>query len=84
MNINDSLLLDIPAHLQNQDVILLSEPLRRVRYLGRICISTHHRIDPVEAELWDSPGTLIATVKMLSAAATGTRPDMGENKKVSM
>jgi general stress protein 26 len=42
------------------------------------------RVDPIEAELWDSPGTLIATVKMLSAAATGTRPDMGENKKVAM
>ena len=42
------------------------------------------RVDPVEAELWDSPGTLIATVKMLTAAATGARPDMGENRKVSM
>ena len=42
------------------------------------------RVDPVEAELWDSPGTLIATVKMLAAAATGARPDMGENRKVSM
>lgn len=42
------------------------------------------RIAPAEAELWDSPGTLIATVKMLSAAATGTRPEMGENKKVAM
>jgi general stress protein 26 len=42
------------------------------------------RVDPAEAELWDSPGTLIATVKMLTAAATGHRPDMGENKKVAM
>lgn len=42
------------------------------------------RIDPDEAELWDSPGTLIATVKMLTAAATGTRPDMGDNEKVAM
>jgi general stress protein 26 len=42
------------------------------------------RVEPQDAELWDSPGTLIATVKMLSAAATGSRPDMGENKKVVM
>jgi general stress protein 26 len=39
---------------------------------------------PDEAELWDSPGTLITTVKMLSAAATGTRPDVGENRKVTL
>jgi general stress protein 26 len=41
-------------------------------------------VTPEEAELWDSPGTLIATVKMLTAAATGTRPDIGENRKVAM
>lgn len=39
---------------------------------------------PDEAELWDSPGTLIATVTMLAAAATGTRPDMGDNRKVAL
>ncbi len=41
-------------------------------------------VSPDDAELWDSPGTLIATVKMLTAAATGTRPDVGENRKVAM
>ena len=41
-------------------------------------------VTPEDAELWDSPGTLIATVKMLTAAATGARPEMGENKKVAM
>ncbi|MBV9043600.1 MAG: pyridoxamine 5'-phosphate oxidase family protein [Alphaproteobacteria bacterium] len=41
-------------------------------------------VSPDAAELWDSPGTLIATVKMLTAAATGARPDMGENRKVTM
>lgn len=41
-------------------------------------------VSPDDAELWDSPGTLIATVKMLTAAATGSRPDMGENRKVAM
>ena len=41
-------------------------------------------ISPDEAELWDAPGTLISTVKMLTAAATNTRPDMGDNKKVAL
>lgn len=42
------------------------------------------KVTPDDAEIWDSPGTLIATVKMLTAAATGTRPDVGENRKVAM
>jgi general stress protein 26 len=43
------------------------------------------KVSPVDAELWDSPGTLITTVKMLAAAASGNkRPDVGENKKVTM
>lgn len=42
------------------------------------------KVSPDDAEIWDSPGTLIATVKMLTAAATGTRPDVGENRKVAM
>lgn len=42
------------------------------------------KMSPDDAELWDSPGTLITTVKMLAAAASGTRPDVGENKKVTM
>lgn len=39
-------------------------------------------ITPDEAELWDSPGKLIAGVKMLAAAATGSRPDLGETARV--
>lgn len=39
---------------------------------------------PDEAEIWDSPGTLIATVTMLAAAASGKRPDVGENRKVAL
>jgi len=43
------------------------------------------KVSPQDAELWDSPGTLITTVKMLAAAASGNkRPDVGENKKVTM
>jgi general stress protein 26 len=42
------------------------------------------KVSPSDAELWDSPGTLITTVKMLTAAATNTRPNVGENRKVTM
>jgi len=41
-------------------------------------------VTPDEAELWDAPGTLVSTVKMLVAAATNTRPGMGENTKVAL
>ena len=42
------------------------------------------KITPDDAEFWDSPGTVISYVKMAAAAVTGTRPDIGENRKVSM
>jgi general stress protein 26 len=42
------------------------------------------KITPDDAEFWDSPGTIISYVKMAAAAATGTRPDIGENRKISM
>lgn len=42
------------------------------------------KVTPVEAQYWDGPGTVVATAKMAMAAATGTRPDMGENRKVTM
>ena len=42
------------------------------------------KIMPDGAEYWDSPGTIISYVKMAAAAATNTRPDLGENKKVAM
>lgn len=41
-------------------------------------------ITPSDAEFWDSPGTVISYVKMAAAAATGSRPDLGDNRKVSM
>lgn len=37
---------------------------------------------PEDAELWDSPGRLISTVSMLTAAVTGKSPKVGENAKV--
>ena len=39
------------------------------------------KIAPDDAEIWDTPGKLVTTVKMLAAAATDTRPDIGGNKK---
>jgi len=42
------------------------------------------KIIPDDAEFWDSPGTVISDVKMATAAVTNTRPDMGENRKVSL
>ena len=42
------------------------------------------KITPDDAEFWDSPGSVISYVKMAAAAVTGTRPDLGNNRKVSM
>jgi general stress protein 26 len=42
------------------------------------------KVTPVEAEYWDGPGKVVSTVKMAMAAATGSHPDLGENRKVSM
>jgi general stress protein 26 len=39
---------------------------------------------PDDAEYWDSPGTVVSYVKMAAAAVTGSRPDLGDNRKVSM
>jgi general stress protein 26 len=39
---------------------------------------------PEEAEFWDSPGTVISYVKMAAAAMTGSRPDIGTNRKVAI
>lgn len=39
---------------------------------------------PTRAEFWDGPNKLVAVSKMLFAAATGGRPDMGDNRKTSM
>jgi hypothetical protein len=39
-------------------------------------------VTPSQAEYWDGPGALVATVKMAVAAMTGNRPQLGENRKV--
>ena len=39
---------------------------------------------PERAELWDSPGRLIAFATMLTAAVTGAKADFGDNATVRM
>ena len=42
------------------------------------------RVTPDDGEVWDSPNMLVATAKMLVAAATGAKPEMGDTAKVRM
>ncbi len=42
------------------------------------------KITPEDAEFWDSPGKLVAYTKMAAAAVTGTRPEIGDKRKVAM
>lgn len=42
------------------------------------------KVVPTQAEYWDTPGKVISSIKMAVAAATGNRPDIGENRKVAM
>jgi general stress protein 26 len=43
------------------------------------------KVIPEDAQFWDSPNKLVATVIMASAAMTGEkRPDIGENRKVDL
>lgn len=41
-------------------------------------------VRPEDAEVWDSPGKIVATVKMLTAAVTGAKVELGNNRKVTM
>jgi general stress protein 26 len=42
------------------------------------------KVTPTRAEYWDSPGTVVSSIKMAVAAMTDGRPDMGDNRKVTM
>ncbi len=42
------------------------------------------KVNPEDGELWESPNGPVAQAKMLVAAATGGRPDMGDNAKVTL
>lgn len=41
-------------------------------------------VTPHEAQYWTGPNVLVATVMMLTAAATGAKPDVGKTAKVDM
>lgn len=41
-------------------------------------------VRPDDAEVWDSPGKIVSTVKMLTAAVTGAKMELGNNRKVTM
>lgn len=41
-------------------------------------------VRPHQAEFWDSPGKIVTAVKMATAAVTGGKPDIGENRKVTL
>ncbi|WP_417729675.1 pyridoxamine 5'-phosphate oxidase family protein [Roseovarius sp.] len=41
-------------------------------------------VNPERAELWDSPGKLVAFTAMLTASVTGAKPDFGDNATVRL
>lgn len=41
-------------------------------------------VQPVWAEYWEGPNTLVAGVRTALALVRGTRPDLGDNEKVRM
>lgn len=42
------------------------------------------KVTPVEAQFWDGPGMVVSLAKMMVAAATGEKPNLGDNRKVAM
>ena len=42
------------------------------------------KVTPDDGEVWDSPNMIVSTAKMLVAAATGAKPNMGDTAKVSL
>lgn len=42
------------------------------------------KVQPNEAQYWDGPGRVMAFARMLMAAASDTRPELGDNAKVRL
>jgi general stress protein 26 len=42
------------------------------------------KVTPFDAQYWDALGATVAYIKMAAGALTGSRPSMGENRKVAM
>ena len=41
-------------------------------------------VTPTQAEFWNGPSFIVGGAKMLFAALTGGKPDLGENRKVAL
>lgn len=41
-------------------------------------------VTPRDAQMWEGPGGIVATVMMVAAAVIGKEPDVGEQKKVPL
>jgi general stress protein 26 len=42
------------------------------------------KVTPESAEYWDSPGKLVSMIKMAAAAVSDSKPDLGDNAKVTL
>ena len=42
------------------------------------------KVVPKDAQYWDSPGTVVSTVKMMAAVVSGSRPSLGDSAKVDL
>ena len=42
------------------------------------------KVTPEDGEVWDSPNMLVSAAKMLAAAATGAKPNMGDTGKARL
>lgn len=42
------------------------------------------RVTPVDAQYWDSPGTVVSYIKMAAAVVSDARPAVGDNTKTNM
>lgn len=41
-------------------------------------------VRPIDAQYWGGSGAMVSYVKMIAAALSGSRPDLGERRKVAM
>ena len=41
-------------------------------------------VTPEDAEVWDSPNRFVSAVKMITAAVTGAKVELGNNRKVAL
>jgi hypothetical protein len=68
--------------------MLASEEPIRIRHHGFIAGGTRLRVlrvEPGTAELWDGPSSsIVAAFEFAKSRLTGSRPNLGENRKISV